>query len=160
MTRLLLVLTLLLMSPQEAPRGGLSVKEFEELMSRLAQAWSAQDAELAVSCFTADAVYMQPPDQQLYRSTAELRKLFGALKPGTFMKFHNLSFNVLTQVGFGEFSFGRDRSPKADHGVVVVELRGGRIGFWREYLQEGPSDFAQFVAQEGKTWKWTIKNYP
>jgi len=161
-TRVLLSLALVLVQtlPSKPPSGALSEGEFEQLMSRLARAWSTQDTDLGVSCFTEDAVYMQPPDQQLYRTTRELRKFFGALKPGTSMKFHHLAFNAALQVGFGEFSFGEERSAKADHGIVVVELRGGRIAFWREYFQEGPADFARFIAQDGKTWKWTIQDYP
>lgn len=159
-TRALSFALLLLVPSQNAQTNRVSVEQFEGLMSRLAQAWSTQDTELGVSCFTADAVYMQPPDLQLYRGSSELRRLFGALKPGTFMRFHNLSFNTTTAVGFAEFSFGREGATKADHGVVVVEVRGGRIAFWREYFQEGPPAFSAFVALDGKTWKWTIRNYP
>jgi ketosteroid isomerase-like protein len=124
-------------------------------MTTLADAWSRQDTQLALDCFTADAVYMQPPDLQLYRGRAELEKLFAALRPGTSMQFHNLAFDPAGQVGFGEFSFGRAGAPTADHGVVVVTLRDGRIASWREYFQQGPASFAEFVAIEGKRWKWT-----
>jgi hypothetical protein len=111
-----------------------------------------------LECFTADAVYMQPPDLQLYRGRAELEKLFAALRPGNFMKFHNLAFAPKAQVGFGEFSFGRAGAAKGDHGVVVVTLRDGRIALWREYFQEGPGSFADFVSVEGKNWKWTARD--
>jgi hypothetical protein len=124
-------------------------------MTTLAEAWSRQDTQLALGCFTTDAVYMQPPDLQLYRGRAELEKLFGALRPGTFMTFHNLAFDAAAQVGFGEFSFGGSGAARADHGVVVVTLREGRIAFWREYFQEGPASFNDFVSVEGKKWKWT-----
>ena len=98
---------------------------------------------------------MQPPDQQLYRGTAELEKLFAGLRSGTFMTFHHLAFDPRTQVGFGEFSFGREGAARADHGVAVVTLREGRISSWREYFEEGPASFADFVKVEGKAWKWT-----
>jgi hypothetical protein len=29
---------------------------------------------------------------------------------------------------------------------------------WREYFQEGPGAFADFVRVEGKSWKWTGKD--
>lgn len=151
---------LLAVSSREAPVKKASAPEFERLMSQLARAWSTQDTELGVSCFTPDAVYMQPPDEQLYQTSSELRKFFGALEPGTFMTFRNLSFNPATQVGFGEFSFGQKGDAKADHGVAVVQLREGRISSWREYFKEGPADFDRFIATDGKPWKWTIKNYP
>ena len=41
--------------------------ELTTLLERLATAWSKQDTELALSCFTEDAVYMEPPDIQLQR---------------------------------------------------------------------------------------------
>jgi len=149
------ILFLLLPSHAAAPREPRAT-EFESVMATLAEAWSKQDTKLALSSFTADALYIQPPDLQMYRGTAELEKLFAALRPGTFMKFHNLAFDAGTQVGFGEFSFGRAGAAKADHGVVVVTLRGGRISLWREYFQAGPSSFSDFVKVEGKTWKWTV----
>lgn len=140
--------------------AGTSADGFREVMTRLARAWSTQDTALGLSCFTADAVYMQPPDLQLYRGAEELRKVFGALKPGTFMEFHHLAFDAATQVGLGEFSFGETGAPRADHGVAVVRFRDGRIASWREYFQPGPSRFEEFVAVEGKTWKWTGRDYP
>jgi ketosteroid isomerase-like protein len=134
----------------------LSAREFAALLERLAEAWSRQDTEAGVACFTADAVYMQPPDQQLVSGESELRAYFSALPPGTFMTFHNVAFDETAQVGLGEFSFGRDGSAEADHGVAVIRLRDGRIASWREYFYEGPAQFAAFVAREGKSWKWTV----
>jgi hypothetical protein len=158
MTGLGLSLFVLLLPAQAGAARGATAADFERVMATLAAAWSTQDTRLALECFTADALYMQPPDLQLYRGTAELEKLFAGLRPGTFMRFHNLAFDANTQVGFGEFSFGRMGAAKADHGVVVVTLRGGRIALWREYFQEGPNAFADFVKVEGKTWKWTGKD--
>jgi ketosteroid isomerase-like protein len=153
-----LSLILLLLPADPAAARESTVAEFEKLMGTLAQAWSKQDTGQALGCFTADAVYMQPPDLQLYRGRGEMEKLFGAIRPGTFMRFHHLAFDVKAQVGFGEFSFGRSGATKADHGVVVLTLREGRIALWREYFQEGPGTFAEFVSVEGKTWKWTAKD--
>lgn len=149
---------LLLSSSPSSTSAHVDATGFETLMARLARAWSAQDTTAALDCFTADAVYMQPPDLQLYRGRDELAKLFGALPPGTFMTFQHLAFDADARVGFGEFSFGRTGSAKADHGVVVVTLRDGRIASWREYFQEGPASFSDFVGVEGKTWKFTVKD--
>jgi ketosteroid isomerase-like protein len=153
-----LAILFLLLPSHAAPAREATVTEFESVMTTLAEAWSKQDTKRALACFTADALYMQPPDQQLYRGAAELEKLFAAIRPGTLMKFHHLAFDAKSQVGFGEFSFGRSGAAKADHGVVVVTLRGGRISLWREYFQEGPASFSDFVSVEGKTWKWTGKD--
>ena len=150
---------LLLLCPSHVvPGREVTATEFERLMTTLAEAWSKQDTKLALRCFTADALYMQPPDLQLYRGAGELEKLFATLRPGTFMQFHNLAFDAKTQVGFAEFSFGRTGAAKADHGVVVLTLRGGRISVWREYFEEGPASFSDFVRVERKTWRWTVKD--
>ena len=129
-------------------------------MNRLADGWSRQNTEQALSCFSEDAIYMEPPEIQFFEGHDQLRPYFAALKPGTFMRFHNLWFDESRQVGAGEYSFGEAGDAQVDHGVVVVELRDGRIAFWREYQQKGPAAFDRFLDKNGKEWKWTIKNYP
>jgi hypothetical protein len=134
--------------------------EFAALMERLARAWSTQDTELGLTCFTEDALYTEPPDIQLYVGHDQLRPYFDALEPGTFMQFHAIAFDERARRGFGEYSFGHDRSDTADHGVAVVDVVDGRIAVWREYQRKGPSAFTEFVAVEGKRWEWHIGNYP
>jgi ketosteroid isomerase-like protein len=151
-------LLFLLPLTQPAVTRQTTAADFERTMATLAEAWSKQDTARALQCFTVDAIYMQPPDLQLYRGTAELAKLFAGLRPGTSMTFHHLAFDEKAQIGFGEFSFGRSGAATADHGVVVVTLRDGRISSWREYFEGGPASFADFVRIEGKTWKWTAKD--
>jgi ketosteroid isomerase-like protein len=138
----------------------ISSEQFFNLMQQLTQAWCQQNTEAALMCFTADAIYMEPPDIQLYTGHDQLRPYFAALKPGTFMRFYNLWFDEERQIGAGEFSFGMSGEPTADHGIIVVELRDGKIAFWREYQQKGPADFAAFLNPTGKTWQWHIGNYP
>jgi ketosteroid isomerase-like protein len=129
-------------------------------MARLADAWSCLDTEAALDCFTDDAIYMQPPDQQFYQGRVQLRPYFEALSPGTLMRFHHLWFDAQDQSGAGEFTFGLAGEALAEHGLAVVELQNGRIAFWREYLQKGPANFQTFLALQGKTWRWHIGNYP
>ena len=133
---------------------------FHELLERLGRAWSTQDTELGISCFAEDASYTEPPDIQLYSGHEQLRPYFAALTPGTLMQFHTVAFDERTQTGFGEYSFGHERSETADHGVAVVEIAGECISVWREYQRKGPPAFAEFVAVEGKSWQWHIGNYP
>jgi hypothetical protein len=135
-------------------------EQFTALLQRLARAWSEQETETAVACFTPDAVYMQPPDVQFYTGHVQLRAYFGALTPGTYLHYHNLWFDKEKQVGCGEFSFGSEGEATADHGIVVIELRDGLIAHWREYVQKGPADFREFTASTGKQWQWHIGNYP
>ena len=129
-------------------------------MERLATAWSTQDTDLALSCFTDDAVYMEPPDIQLYLGQAQLRPYFAALSADTFMHFHNLMLDETGQIGAGEYSFGTADDPTADHGVAVVELEEERIAFWREYQRKGPTPFSRFIERDDKVWQWHIGNYP
>jgi ketosteroid isomerase-like protein len=140
--------------------SALTSDEFRHLMQRLAAAWGAQDTDTALDCFAPDAVYTEPPDIQFYTGHDQLRPYFAALKPGTFLTFHQLWFDEQQQSGIGEFSFGGAGRPSADHGVIVVQLRDGRIATWREYQRKGPTSFADFIAVEGKNWQWHIGNYP
>ncbi len=133
---------------------------FDQLMNKLAVAWSEQDTDDALACFTEDAVYMEPPDVQFYHGHEQLRPYFAALEPGMYLAFHNLCFNELTQVGMAEFTFGRIGRDTADVGVIVITVENGKIKNWREYLRKGPADFKQFVAYEGKEFQWHIGNYP
>jgi ketosteroid isomerase-like protein len=157
-----LLISLMPLNGCQQRSGGRHMKqsEFRELMNRLADGWSRQNTEQALSCFSENAIYMEPPDIQFFEGHDQLRPYFAALKPGTFMRFHNLWFDESRQIGAGEYSFGEAGDAQADHGVVVVELRDGRIAFWREYQQKGPAAFDRFLDKNGKQWKWTIKNYP
>ena len=139
---------------------GVNTREFQALMAQMARAWSQQDTESALACFTPDAAYTEPPDIQFYQGEAQLRLYFAALKSGTFLYWHNLWFDEPSQRGAGEYSFGMTGQATADHGIAVVELRDGRIAIWREYQRKGPSLFQDFIALTGKTWQWHIGNYP
>ena len=134
--------------------------EFEQLMRRVSEGWNRQDTELALSAFTADAVYMEPPDVKLYQRHTQLRPYFAALRKGTSVIWHNLFFNEAAQSGTGECSFGEQSDKQVDHGVAMVELRGGKIAVWREYQRKDPKSFDDFLRRDDKTWKWTIKTYP
>jgi ketosteroid isomerase-like protein len=137
-----------------------NTQEFRVRMEQLAAAWSHQDTEAALSCFTPDAVYTEPPDIQFYTGHEQLRPYFAALTPGTFMQFHQLWFDEATQRGAGEYSFGVTGKPTADHGIVVVALRDGLIARWREYQRKGPAAFEEFIGITNKTWQWHSGNYP
>lgn len=138
----------------------LDQSEFESLLGRLSAAWEACDAEAAASCFADDAVYMEPPDRQLFRGRAELLAYFSPLQPGTYLDIHSVWFDPGSQTGAAEFSFGLRGQDSADHGVITVGLDNGRVGWWREYHRKGPAGFDRFVATEDKAWDWHAGNYP
>jgi len=161
----LLLLTLLTLACQPAnEQTKPSIKqtneqEFQVLMHNIAQGWSTQNTELALSSFDEDAIYMEPPDTQYFRGHQQLRPYFDALTADHSMQFHHLWFDDKTQSGVGEFTFSSG-GDTATVGIVVVELTDGKIKFWREYLQTGPTDFIDFLKIENKNWQWHIGNYP
>ena len=119
--------------------------EFRAVMNTLARAWSEGDARRAADCFTEDAVYIEPPDKQIYRGREALYRFFGgdAGRPGQMtMRWHHLAFDEESQIGFGEFSFTYGSTV---HGVAVVRLREGKIANWREYWYESDLSWDEFI---------------
>ena len=159
MKSLKLLILLLLVSACKNSADRVSERAFKILMHNIADGWSTQNTEQAISSFTEDAIYMEPPNIQYYRGHKQLRPYFDELDSRYKMTFHNLWFNKSAQTGVGEytFSYGKDTS---DVGIVVVELEHGKIKFWREYQRKGPTDFKEFLSIENKEWEWHIGNYP
>lgn len=125
----------------------LSEDEFQQLLRKVADAWNEGDAAKAVACFTEDAVYIEPPAQQVYRGRAALFEFFGGDKkpePPMLMTWHHVAFNAGKQIGFGEYTFQMNRRY---HGIVVVKVREGKISNWREYQYESPLSWEDFTAK-------------
>lgn len=138
---------------------GISASHFKDLMNNVAEGWSNQDTELALGSFHKEVVYMEPPNIQYYSGIDQLRPYFDALEARHSMIFHNLWFDEATQTGAGEYTFSGG-GETSDTGMVMVQIRDGKIIFWREYQRKGPTDFSDFIDSENKEWKWTIENYP
>lgn len=155
-----LVVTFLLLVIACADQHPFTDREFRTLMQTLAAAWSEQDTQKALACFTPDAVYLQPPAEQFFEGTAQLTAYFGAIQPGASMVLHHLWFDEQTQTGVIEFTFGRPTSKTASTGVAVVQINNKKISSWREYFTSGPFDFNEFLDTKNKKWKWHIGNYP
>jgi ketosteroid isomerase-like protein len=105
----------------------LNEKEFQKLMQTVATGWNEGNATKAANCFREDAVYMEPPDKQIYIGRAALFEFFGGAKGPEIpmqMKLHNLAFDAAKQVGMGEYTF---QMHGRYHGIVVVQLRDGKI---------------------------------
>ena len=124
----------------------ISTIEFNRLMQAIADGWQEGNARKAADCFSEDAIYVEPPDKQLYHGRAELYEFFGG-DSGTDlpmkMTWHHLAFNEEEQVGFGEYTFqlhGRY------HGIVIVKIENGLIKFWREYQYKTDLDWNEFTS--------------
>jgi hypothetical protein len=119
--------------------------EFERLMQTIADGWNEGDARKASDCFSIDAIYVEPPEKQLYHGRNALFEFFGG-GHGTDipmkMTWHHLAFNEVDQIGFGEYTFemhGRY------HGIVVVKIQSGLIKHWREYQYQTELNWEEFT---------------
>jgi hypothetical protein len=116
---------------------------FRRLLETVASGWNEGDARRAADCFAEDAVYLEPPDRQVYRGREELYRFFGGETPSPLeMRWHNVVFDERQQVGVGEYTFqGRNRY----HGLVIVKVEDARIARWREYQYVSDLDWDAFV---------------
>jgi ketosteroid isomerase-like protein len=132
---------------QGVPSVGVqSPSDLADLLIRLAESWNAGDAKAAADCFTDDAIYVEPPQKQVYSGRAALFEFFGgdAGRAGAMnMRWHRIVFDAENQQGMGEFTF---RYGSQVHGVAVIDLRGGLISQWREYWYSSEQSFDEFVA--------------
>ena len=121
------------------------VSDFERLMQTIAEGWNEGNAQKAAGCFCEDAIYVEPPEKQLYHGRAELYEFFGG-DAGTDlpmkMTWHHLAFNEKEQTGFGEYTF---QMHGRYHGIVIVKLDSGLIKHWREYQYRSELDWEEFT---------------
>jgi hypothetical protein len=116
-----------------APAGAVSDMQFRALLDTVARGWNGGDADLSASCFAEAAVYLEPPDRQLYRGRTALRQFFAdSIQPARpdRMRWHVIAFDASRQIGIAEYTY---RGRRNYHGAAVVRLDGGLIGSWREY---------------------------
>lgn len=115
--------------------------DFVTLMETIRNSWIAGDTRGALECFTDDCVYMEPPDEQRYEGRDELFEFFGGDDPPSMdLVWHHLLVDGDT--GVGEYTY---RGHGQYHGIVIVQLRDGRVSRWREYQQASELDFDAFV---------------
>ena len=118
---------------------------FRATLDSVAAGWNGNRAELAASCFTEAAVYLEPPDRQLYHGRLALREFFAAsIAPprSDRMRWHAVAFDSVRQIGFGEYTY---RGRQYYHGVAVIHMEGGLIHSWREYQYGSPLSWDAFV---------------
>jgi uncharacterized protein (TIGR02246 family) len=121
--------------------------EFVSLLEQLAEGWNQGDSRKAADRFTENAIYIEPPDRQLYQGREELYRFFGgdSGRPGAMsMSWRNVVFDEDLQLGFGEFTFTYGSQV---HGSVVMKLEDGRIHRWREYWYESELPYEAFAGE-------------
>jgi hypothetical protein len=132
-------------SEDGAPPKELTTAEFRKLMTTVSAGWNEGDARKAADCFTADAVYSEPPRKQFYKGRAALFEFFGGGEkpdPPMRMAWHHLVFDEATQIGAGEYTFQMNNRY---HGIVMVKVREGRISNWRECQYQSTLPWDEFV---------------
>jgi hypothetical protein len=116
-------------------------------MHTVSGGWNEGDARQAADCFHEQAVYVEPPEKQLYRGRAELYEFFGGDAGPDLpmhMTWHHLAFDEPDQVGFGEYTF---QMHGRYHGIVVVKIEDGLIRNWREYQYPSGLNWEEFTSQ-------------
>ena len=115
-------------------------------MQTIADSWNEGNAQKAADCFSEAAVYVEPPDNQVYHGRNELYEFFGGdagPEIPMHMTWHHLAFNEKEQIGFGEYSFQMHGSY---HGIVTVKIENGLIKFWREYQYKTELSWDEFTS--------------
>ena len=124
----------------------MNFSDFQLLMQTVADGWNEGNARKAADCFSEEAIYVEPPENQLYHGRAELYEFFGG-DSGTDvpmkMTWHHLAFNEEEQIGFGEYTFEMHRRY---HGIVVVNVEEGLIKGWREYQYRTELNWNEFTS--------------
>jgi len=113
------ILLLLFLGACDNSDSKISENEFLELMENIAEGWSTQNTNKALSSFDKDAIYMEPPNIQYYRGHKQLRPYFDELDSKHKMEFHNLWFNRNSQSGAAEYTFSYEKDT-SDVGIVVT----------------------------------------
>ena len=132
----------------------ISSQDFKKLLNAVADGWNSGDARMAADCFTEDAVYMEPPDKQLYQDKNDIFDFFGGVQgrpEPMHMTWHYLIFDEETQIGTGEYTFSYQG--RISHGMVIVKIVAGKIKRWREYQYRSTETWIEFI---GKSTFWKI----
>ena len=120
--------------------------EFKEILMSVSNGWKRNDARTAANSFTLDAVYIEPPNQQLYQGRKEIFEFFGGefgRKNPMSMTWHHIVFDQKDQIGMGEYTF--EYNGRLSHGIVIIQISEGKIRRWREYQYRSKSQWEHFV---------------
>lgn len=120
---------------------------FKKLMLNIAESWNTGNPQRAAECFAQDAIYMEPPDKQYYKSRSELQAFFQETTGIAPMKmaWHYLLFNDSTQTGAGEYSFTWNNL--TIHGIVILKIDDNHVKLWREYQHHSDLDWKGFIGE-------------
>src|SRR5687767_10942548 len=92
-------------TPRDQP---LTAADFHAILDTVAAAWNTGRGARAAECFTEDALYLEPPDRQLYRGRAALIAFFQAsasVPQADRMTWHVRAFDAQRQTGLAEYTY-------------------------------------------------------
>ena len=148
-TRLIFFPLIFLMNCSSEHGEMINEKYFTEVLTNIAKGWNEGNATFASQYFADNAVYEEPPRNQLCKGQKEIFEFFGGErgfdKPMK-MAWHNLAFNESKQIGFGEYTFAMNNQY---HGIVIMKFEKGKIVKWREYQYKSNLNWDDF-AEESK----------
>lgn len=139
---------LLFLSCSTQTDSTLTNEGFKELIHTVSEGWNTNNAKRAADCFTDGAVYIEPPDRQLYISKDSLFHFFGGTqgrKNPMNMTWHHAVFEEENQVGFAEYTF--KYKGRSTHGIVIIKIVDGKIDKWREYQYRSYVDWKTFIGK-------------
>ena len=126
---------------------GIREQQFADIMNQISRGWNEGNAKLASEVFAPNAVYEEPPQKQFYKGRPAIFEFIGGEKGfdrPMKMKWHNIAFNEVTQIGFGEYTFAMNNQY---HGIVAVKIENGQIISWREYQYQSTLDWKTFAGE-------------
>ena len=146
--KLLIITLIVLFSCQTNREAQLNKSDFEDLMNTVSAGWNTGNSKLAADCFSEYAVYIEPPNRQLYISRDSLFEFFGGSEGRSIpmkMTWHHLIFDEDEQKGTGEYTF--EYKGRLTHGIVIIKINNRKIYRWREYQYRSKIDWLNFIGK-------------
>ena len=116
-------------------------KGFAELLSQLADNWTAKRYEEVAGLFTNRLFYSDAINYAYYDRTALLAFFRDDGEHPQLCVFHNSIFDFEKQLGVAEYSY---KGHFLYHGTVWIKLDGDKISVWREYQHRSDQPHSAF----------------
>ena len=116
-------------------------KGFAELLSQLADNWTAKRYEEVAALFTNRLFYSDAINYAYYDRTALLAFFRDDGEHPQSCAFHNSIFDFEKQLGVAEYTY---EGHFLYHGTVWIELDGDKISVWREYQHRSDQPHSAF----------------
>lgn len=143
-----ILLSLFLLMSWQGKSETFSTAQFSELLNQVSHGWNIGNARKAADAFTEDAVYIEPPDRQLYIGRDKLFEFFGGEQGRANpmeMIWHHVVFDESQQIGTAEYTF--KYKGRSTHGIVIIKIKNDKISHWREYQYRSKTNWLDFIGK-------------